>query len=446
MSRLIFNADTLGGTTTISSEDTVDSFVISLPAKTGTLLVPATVGVAGQALVSNGTNAPAWQTLAGTGTVTSVNVSGGTTGLTTSGGPVTDAGTITLTGTLIAANGGTGQSSYVVGDVLYASSTTALSKLTIGTTGQVLTVTAGIPSWATPTTGTVTSVTGTAPVVSSGGNTPAISMAAATTSVNGYLTSTDWTTFNNKGSGTVTSVSFTGGLISVATATTTPALTVAGTSGGIPYFSSTSTWATSSLLAASSLMIGGGAGAAPSTITTGTGVVTALGVNVGSAGAFVTFNGALGTPSSGTVTNLTGTASININGTVGATTANTGAFTTLTSSTSFTPTAYTETIVASGTVGASATLAITAGTVLTATLTSATACTFTMPTATAGKSFTLLLKQPASGTATTATFTGVKWNSGGAPVITATLGKLDILAFVADGTNWYGTATQGYTY
>lgn len=41
--------------------------------------------------------------------------------------------------------------------------------------------------------------------------------------------------------------------------------------------------------------------------------------------------GALGTPSSGTVTNLTGTASININGTVGATTANTGAFTTVTS-------------------------------------------------------------------------------------------------------------------
>ena len=44
----------------------------------------------------------------------------------------------------------------------------------------------------------VTSVTGTAPVVSSGGTTPAISMAAATTSVNGYLTSTDWNTFNGK--------------------------------------------------------------------------------------------------------------------------------------------------------------------------------------------------------------------------------------------------------
>ena len=63
----------------------------------------------------------------------------------------------------------------------------------------------------------------------------------------------------------------------------------------------------------------------------GTGVATALAVNVGTAGAFVVNGGALGTPSSGTVTNLTGTASININGTVGATTANTGNFTTLTS-------------------------------------------------------------------------------------------------------------------
>ena len=62
----------------------------------------------------------------------------------------------------------------------------------------------------------------------------------------------------------------------------------------------------------------------------GTGVATALAVNVGSAGAFVTFDGALGTPSSGTVTNLTGTASININGTVGATTPTTGNFTTVT--------------------------------------------------------------------------------------------------------------------
>ena len=44
----------------------------------------------------------------------------------------------------------------------------------------------------------VTSVTGTSPIVSSGGITPAISIPVATTSVNGYLSSTDWTTFNNK--------------------------------------------------------------------------------------------------------------------------------------------------------------------------------------------------------------------------------------------------------
>ena len=109
----------------------------------------------------------------------------------------------------------------------------------------------------------------------------------------------------------------------------TLALTVAGTSGGIPYFSSGTTWATSAALAASALVVGGGAGAAPATITTGTGVTTALGVAVGSAGAFVVNGGALGTPSSGTVTNLTGTASININGTVGATTPTTGKFTTI---------------------------------------------------------------------------------------------------------------------
>ncbi len=52
----------------------------------------------------------------------------------------------------------------------------------------------------------------------------------------------------------------------------------------------------------------GGTGAL-SVTAPGTGVLTALGVNVGSAGAFVTFNGALGTPASGVATNLTGTAS-----------------------------------------------------------------------------------------------------------------------------------------
>jgi len=79
-----------------------------------------------------------------------------------------------------------------------------------------------------------------------------------------------------------------------------------GTSGGVLYYSAAGTLASSSALAANALVVGGGAGTAPSTITTGTGVVTALGVNTGSAGAFVVNGGALGTPSSGTLTSCTG--------------------------------------------------------------------------------------------------------------------------------------------
>jgi len=106
---------------------------------------------------------------------------------------------------------------------------------------------------------------------------------------------------------------------------------------------------------------------------------------------------------------------------------------------------YVETVVAIGTVTTTNTISLTSGTVQTATLTASTACTFTMPTATAGKSFVLLLKQAASTGNGTATFTGVKWNSNGTPTVTATAGKMDIFSFVADGTNWYGNVSQGYT-
>ena len=60
-----------------------------------------------------------WAAVSGTGSVTSVNVSGGSTGLTTSGGPITVSWTITLAGTLNVANGGTGTSTltgYVIGN------------------------------------------------------------------------------------------------------------------------------------------------------------------------------------------------------------------------------------------------------------------------------------------------------------------------------------------
>ncbi|MES2286989.1 MAG: tail fiber domain-containing protein [Bacteroidota bacterium] len=81
-------------------------------------------------------------------------------------------------------------------------------KITGGTpgAGKVLTSDAtGLATWVTPGAGTVTSVTGTAPIVSSGGTTPAISITQSGTAANGYLSSTDWNTFNNKagGSGTL---------------------------------------------------------------------------------------------------------------------------------------------------------------------------------------------------------------------------------------------------
>lgn len=60
------------------------------------------------------------------GTVTSVDVSGGTTGLTTSGGPVTGSGTITLAGTLGVANGGTGLTSLTANRIPYGNGTSAL--------------------------------------------------------------------------------------------------------------------------------------------------------------------------------------------------------------------------------------------------------------------------------------------------------------------------------
>lgn len=59
-------------------------------------------------LFSDGTNINEVGATGTGGTVTSVAVSGGTTGLTTSGGPITGSGTITIAGTLAVANGGTG--------------------------------------------------------------------------------------------------------------------------------------------------------------------------------------------------------------------------------------------------------------------------------------------------------------------------------------------------
>ena len=83
---------------------------------------------------------------AGGGSVTSVDVSGGTTGLTTTGGPITSSGTITLTGTLDVDNGGTGQTTYTNGQLLIGNTTgNTLTKATL-TEGEGIDVTNGTGS------------------------------------------------------------------------------------------------------------------------------------------------------------------------------------------------------------------------------------------------------------------------------------------------------------
>lgn len=78
--------------------------------------------------------------------------------------------------------------------------------------------------------------------------------------------------FNNSGAIGCAAPSFTGGLIS---ATTPLSFTVAGTSGGIPYFSGAATWGSTAALSANQIVLGGGAGGAPST-PIGLGTTTTL--------------------------------------------------------------------------------------------------------------------------------------------------------------------------
>jgi len=154
----------------------------------------------------------------GTGSVTSV--SGTTDRVTSTGGatPVIDLASG------IATPGTTG-------------SATLVPVVTIDTYGRVTSITTA----ANPQ-GTVTSVTGTAPVVSSGGATPAISMAAANTTTSGYLTSTDWNTFNSKGSGTVTSVTGTAPVVSSGGAT--PAISMAAATSSVNGYLTSTDWST----------------------------------------------------------------------------------------------------------------------------------------------------------------------------------------------------------
>lgn len=126
----------------------------------GTSAVGVTAaGITGQVLSGNTGSAPTWTAISSS-LVSSLSF--GSTGLTPNSATT---GAITVAGTLAAASGGTGLSSYTAGDLLYASGASALSKLAAGTSTQVLHGGA-VPSWSA--VGLTTDVTGTLPVTSGG--------------------------------------------------------------------------------------------------------------------------------------------------------------------------------------------------------------------------------------------------------------------------------------
>jgi hypothetical protein len=145
---------------------------------------------------------------------------------------------LTLTGTqfslttpVTAALGGTGQSSYTTGDLIYASGTTALSKLAAGTNGYLLTMNAGLPTWQpAPATGVTTFDAGTTGLTPSTATSGAVTLAGILSLANG---------------GTNASLTAVAGAVPYSTASAI-ALTAAGTAGQVLQSngSSAPTWVT----------------------------------------------------------------------------------------------------------------------------------------------------------------------------------------------------------
>ena len=162
---------------------------------TGNTLTKATLTAGTGITVTNGSGSISIAAI-NNGTVTSVDASGGTTGLSFSGGPITTSGTLALAGTLITSNGGTGLTTYTAGDLVYYASGTALSKLGIGSSTYILTSSGTAPQWSDPagvTVGTATNATNVATTATSTNATYYPTFVDATSGNNAIEVDTDLT-------------------------------------------------------------------------------------------------------------------------------------------------------------------------------------------------------------------------------------------------------------
>lgn len=283
------------------------------------------------------------------------------------------------TGTLTETRGGTNQTTYTTGDILYASAANTLSKLAIGTSGQLLRVSAGgIPEWFTSGggTGTVTSVTITQP-------------AAGITVTNSGVPQTTVASF------TIALANDLAGLEALATT-------------GIMRRTGTNTFS---------------AGTAVSLTTEVSGT---LPVGNGGTGITTWSNGQIGIGNGSTLTaaNLTGTANqINITNGAGS----------ITISHAFNPTVQTLSS------GASITWNITNGGNSTLTLNN-TGATLSITNPVAGYTYTIRIIQGSGGGRTITTWpTGTRWANATPPTLSTTAGQMDVVSFYYDGASFYAT-------
>jgi hypothetical protein len=168
---------------------------------TGNTLTKATLTAGSGISIAGGAGSITISSLDSGGSVTSVALSGGTTGITTSGGPITTAGTITLAGTLAVANGGTGQTTYTNGQLLIGNTTgNTLAKSTL-TAGSGITITNG--------TGTITISSsaggGTVTSIDVSGGTTGLTFTGGPVTSAGAITAAGTLAVTNGGTGVTTS-------------------------------------------------------------------------------------------------------------------------------------------------------------------------------------------------------------------------------------------------